>query len=58
MIYDHVTTFNQWIVSRLIVKEVTPEPRMWGDDIDCVTEARWSDEGLPLPKQTFGRCRA
>ena len=38
--------------------EVTPKPRMWGDDVDCVTEARWSDEGLPLPRWTLERCRA
>ena len=40
------------------VKEVTPKPRMWGDDADCVTEVRWSDEGLPLPRRTLERCRA
>ena len=40
------------------VMEVTPKPRMWGDDADCVTEARWSDEGLPLPRRALERCRA
>ena len=40
------------------VMEVTPKPRMWGNDVDCVTEVRWSDEGLPLPRRTLERCRA